>query len=70
MNVTDISEKKLEKTNQKLIPMYQSVRMLELELAEKLAELRLMEIQLLGVKEASMRSKARRMSGNLYDSSQ
>lgn len=67
MNVTDIGEKKLERTNQTLAPMYQSVRLLELELAEKLAELRLMEIQLLGIREASMRSKARRQSKNIYD---
>lgn len=68
MNITDITEKKLEKTNNLLAPMYQEVRLLELELAEKLAELRLTEIKLLGIKEASLRSKARREARNLYDS--
>lgn len=55
MNITDITEKKLEATNRVLIPMYQEIEVLEMELAIKKAKMHSKEVELLGSKEAAKR---------------
>lgn len=55
MNVTDISEKKQEATNKVLIPMYQEIEVLEMELAIKKAKMHSKEVELLGSKQAAKR---------------
>lgn len=55
MNIIDITEKRLEATNRVLIPMYQEIEALEMELAIKKAKMYSKEVELLGSQEAAKR---------------
>lgn len=59
MNVIDLEERKLEKTNEQLIPLYCEIAVIKLELIEKLEELQAIERRLLGETEAKLRQSMR-----------
>ena len=59
MKVTDLAERKLAKTNERLVPLYQEIAALEMELHAKKVALNILEIELLGQAEATQRQLMR-----------
>ncbi|QGT52274.1 hypothetical protein [Vibrio phage MZH0603] len=59
MKVTDLTERKLAKTNERLVPLYQEIAALEMELHAKKIALNILEIELLGQAEATQRQLMR-----------
>lgn len=59
MNVIDLKERKLAKTNEQLVPLYCEIAIIRLELMEKLEELQATELRLLGETEAKLRQNMR-----------
>lgn len=55
MSITDIADRRLTKTSEKLIPLYREVAAIKLELMVKLDELKATELRLLGETEAKLR---------------
>jgi len=61
-NVTDLTERKLDKTNEKLVPLYRNIALLEEELRLKVIELHKIESELHGDGEAAKRQLSRKAS--------
>jgi hypothetical protein len=59
MKVTDLAERKLVKTNERLVPLYQEIAALEMELHAKKVARNILEIELLGQAEATKRQLMR-----------
>lgn len=59
MKLIDLAERKLEKANARLIPLYSEVAALEMELHSKKIAVNLLEIELLEPEEATRRQLMR-----------
>lgn len=59
MKVTDLAERKLAKTNERLVPLYRGIATLEMELHAKKIARNILEIELLDQAEATQRQLMR-----------